>query len=237
MKTVRRKKHLSAFTLLSKSFNLYKKIWYLSFPFALLISFFWKSWRIWGVPQLSRKLDIDLQSPAFTVNNYLKETGIILLVTFLLALILAGLTQAYLALICHKHQQGIRVDFTKLLSYLSHHLLPLSFVIALLYFFLDVGFLILIVPGLLLGYFFQFAILSVVIENENGFDAFRKSFMMVRHNFTYLLTSSLMIWLAIYALHYLTRKMLVTSIAYQSLILPFFWVYFYLLYRELTSKI
>lgn len=121
-------------------------------------------------------------------------------------------------------------------------MLPLGiyFVTNLLGWFLTMGgFFLLILPSLLIGFFFIFTNFEIVLEKQKGNAALRTSYVLVKSHFWQILEGYLLVGVAVILLISLVNKLNNHSLLFSLLLLVmsfacswFVQVYMYLVYKQ-----
>lgn len=97
------------------------------------------------------------------------------------------------------------------------------------------GFLFLIIPGIILGFFLIFAFYIFVLENKSPVDCISQSFKMVKENFWDVVARYLIIYLIFVAATIFSNFIPFAGWAVSLLGGVFMGVYVYLLYNEIRS--
>lgn len=116
------------------------------------------------------------------------------------------------------------------------YLWPASVVALLAFIFVLLGVIVLIIPGLVLAFMYQFSNIVVVTENKTGTDALKRSFALVKKSFWEIAGRSLLLALILGVIGTLLKDADLINIIYRMLVLPYGLIYSYLLYQYAVKR-
>lgn len=218
-------------SILSDTFNSVGRDWTSFLAISFIAAVIWKLWRIYAVPQFAGMLGINLSTPYLPENIPQIPLTVLLLLTLIFAFMLAGIIQTAIILLLDK--PGLKIG--DLFRKTGEKFIPVATVMLLTQLLLITGTLLLIIPLFIFAFFVQFAVYITVLDNKTGITALLKSAVLVKNNFLFVIVRVLFIWVIAIIIHLLTRKLLFTSIAYHTIIVPFIITYHYHLYRILKK--
>lgn len=232
IKMARKQQAVKKEGILSATADFFRRYWTPLLAISLTAAVIWKLYRIYGVPAIARLLGINLAIPYLPENIPLIPLTMLLLVTLIFAFFLFGMEQAVLINLLIKPNRKIRAIYNDCLKLVQ----PVTTVLLLNLLLLTAGTLILIIPLFIIAFFLQFSVYCVILDGKKGFSALAKSADTVKSNLGFTFLHSSFLWLSIIIIHLFTRKLLYTSIAYHTFIIPFIVTYNYFLYKSLKIK-
>ena len=146
------------------------------------------------------------------------------------------LGSAALILAIDAHHKGKNPTFSDIYDQAWKVLLPVTIVGLLSFLFEGIGFLLLILPGLLLVILLQFANYVVVVEKKAGLSALQKSISLVKSRFWGVFGRYIAISVISFLANYAFSGNFLLLLASQTVIMPFTVAYSYLLYKDVSAK-
>jgi hypothetical protein len=101
---------------------------------------------------------------------------------FLLAIIMSFCTAGVAVAMLKSFSDGVGASFESSISFVKAHYVKFITVCILYYIAMIIGFILLIIPGFLVAFFFVFAPIIVLFEERDGIGALRRSFEYVTVN-------------------------------------------------------
>lgn len=211
----------SVLSLLKESLALYKKN-FLSFLILITISFL---------------LKLLLKAAGSSVI----QLGLDYRVLMILALSLFASLWKSLAILYALKNQGAGIQvFSPYLKTIPK-LAPFFIVNILMIFMMLGGFILLIIPAIILSIYLSFSSFTYFFEDLRGFDALSKSFEYVKGRWVSVAGRVILVFTISTIIYYLTSKILPSSFkiifdyAFQIIFLPLGSIYYYLIYKSLVE--
>ena len=237
------KKHLiSIEDLFRGSFEVYKKSWRTLLVISLITVILWRIWQVFLFPGLLVATGLGSLVVGFATGNIasavsLGALGIAIIILSLFIVFEIGfLGSAALILAIDGRHKGKKLTLSDIYEEIWKVLLPVTIVGLLTFLFEGLGFILLVLPGLFLLIFLEFANYVAVVEKKGGLSALQKSISLVKRHFWGVFTRYVAISIISFLFNYIFSGYFLLLLASQTVIMPFTVAYSYLLYRDVSAK-
>lgn len=159
--------------------------------------------------------------------------GLLILVAFLALFGLIIIGQIALILAINDVNRGQVKDYKEYFRLAWKKFWPAMGLFFLVGVMVGVGFIFLIIPGIILGFFLMFSTYVLVLENKNIVDSIKTSFQMVKDNLWDVVARYFLIYLAIIVVQVAGNFIPVLNIVVNIFVGIFAGIFVYLLYDDL----
>lgn len=179
------------------------------------------------------------------VSEYSEALAVIIMVItitfnviFFVALITLPsiLSQAALIIACDDTKKGIKRKIKEYISIVWNRKWKIIGVYLLTALIVMVGFIFLIIPGIILSFFLIFAPFILILEKKSITESIMESFRLVKNNFWDVLVRHLVIYFAFMAVVVFSNFIPLANMAVNFLGSIFIVIYMYLLYKNVRGK-
>lgn len=228
--------------LFRESFKVYKKIWVPLFVISFFTVAAWKIWQLIVVPILLVTLGVSSVAAGFATGNISQTIGVALigLSVFLLSWIVIFeinfFGSAATIVTLNQHLKGKRPAFGDIFNETKKLLGAVTVVSFLVIFAQVVGFILFVIPGIIMAILLSFSNFIVVTEKERDFTVLHRSIHLVKKYFWAILGRYLAIGIVAFLINIIFNRVILFQFAAQTLILPFTITYHFLLFKDVLKK-
>lgn len=227
--------------LFRNSWELYKKSWKTILVFSFITVFAWKIWLMIILPFLLLTTGVGTLSTGVFTGSFTQAISVaiggflIMLLSLLFVFEVGFLGSAAIIICLNEYLKGNKPTLNTILTAAKKLLLPVTITSLLVFFIEAIGFLLLVIPGIIFTILLQFTNFVLVVEKKNPIAALSRSRHLVKSHFWGITGRYLVIGVASLLINLMFSRVPAFQLVSQTVILPFTITYHFLLYKDVVG--